>query len=152
MKKCRLGLLVGVAVTVALASAAVAQPPSFLTEEERLVSYCAGVSESRIRSLDQFLKIQCAASTRRECKDADADLKRAKKLDARMWVFLTEKIYTSDERGKSAKELAPKMTAKGSDDWFACQHRLPTQRPDDLLACRETQGCQIEARFKFLPL
>lgn len=138
-------------MTFALVAAARAQAPSFLTEEEKLVSYCAGVSESRMRALDQFLKNQCANSTRRECKDAAADLARAKKLDVRLWAFLTEKIYTSDERGKSAKELAPKMTAKGSDDWFTCQHRLPTQRPDDLLACRETQGCQVEARFPFLP-
>jgi hypothetical protein len=149
--KCGLRLLATAAVTVTLASAAGAQSPSFLTEEERLVSYCAGVSESRMRSLEEYLKTQCAASTRRECKDATADLERAKSLDRRLWAYLTEKIYTSDERGKAAKELAPKMTAKGSDDWFTCAHRLPTQRPDDLLACRETQGCQIEARFSFLP-
>ena len=146
-----LRLLAAAAMTSVMATSADAQSPSFLTEEERLVSYCAGVSESRMRSLDQFLKTQCAASTRRECKDAAADLARAKKLDVRLWAFLTEKIYTSDERGKSAKNLAPKMTAKGSDDWFTCQHRLPNQRPDDLLACRETQGCQVEARFSFLP-
>ena len=146
-----LRLLAAAAMTSVMATSADAQSPSFLTEEERLVSYCAGVSESRMRSLDQFLKTQCAASTRRECKDAAADLARAKKLDVRLWAFLTEKIYTSDERGKSAKDLAPKMTAKGSDDWFTCQHRLPTQRPDDLLACRETQACQVEARFSFLP-
>ena len=149
--KLGLRVLAAVTMTFALAAAARAQAPTFLTEEEKLVSYCAGVSESRMRALDQFLKTQCAASTRRECKDAAADLARAKKLDVRLWAFLTEKIYTSDERGKSAKDLAPKMTAKGSDDWFACQHRLPTQRPDDLLACRETQGCQVESRFSFLP-
>jgi hypothetical protein len=146
-----LRLLAAAAMTSAMATSAGAQSPSFLTEEEKLVSYCAGVSESRMRSLETFLKTQCAASTRRECKDASADLARAKKLDVRLWAYLTEKIYTSDERGQSAKDLAPKMTAKGSDDWFTCQHRLPTQRPDDLLACRETQGCQVEARFPFLP-
>ena len=145
-----LRLLAAVTMTFALTAAARAQAPSFLTEEEKLVAYCAGVSESRMRSLESFVKNQCAASTRRECKDAAADLARAKKLDVRLWAYLTEKIYTSDERGKSAKELAPKMTAKGSDDWFTCQHRPPTQRPDDLLACRETQGCQVEARFSFL--
>ncbi len=149
--KLGLRLLAAAAMTSAMATSAGAQSPSFLTEEEKLVSYCAGVSESRMRSLETFLKTQCAASTRRECKDASADLARAKQLDVRLWAYLTEKIYTSDERGKSAKDLAPKMTAKGSDDWFTCQHRLPTQRPDDLLACRETQGCQVEERFPFLP-
>ena len=149
--KLALRVLAAVMMTSALAASAAAQAPSFLTEEEKLASYCAGVSESRMRALEQFLKTQCAASTRRECKDATADLARAKKLDVRLWAFLTEKIYTSDERGKLAKDLAPKMTAKGSDDWFTCQHRPPTQRPDDLLACRETQGCQVEARFPFLP-
>ncbi|MFI5000191.1 MAG: hypothetical protein ACHQK9_09960 [Reyranellales bacterium] len=148
--KLALHVLAAVAMTVALASAAGAQSPTFLTEEERLVSYCAGVSESRIRSIEEFLKAQCATSTRRECKDAASDLQKAKTLDRKFWAYLTEKIYTSDERGPEAKVLAPKMTAKGSDDWFACQHRPATQRPDDLLACRETQGCQVEKRFLFL--
>ena len=106
--KIGLHLLAAVTMMFALAAAARAQAPSFLTEEEKLVAYCAGVSKSRMRSLKSFIKNQCAASTRRECKDTAADLERAKKFDVRLWAYLTEKIYTSDERGKSAKKLPPR--------------------------------------------
>jgi hypothetical protein len=142
-------LCAAVALILSMTMSVAAQ--SFLTEQERLVSYCAGVSESRVRAFNEFLKAQCSESGRRECKDAAADLQKAETFDRRLWAYLTEKIFTSNERGEAAKSLAPKMTAQGSDDWFACQHRQPNQRPDDLLACRETQGCLIDARFSFLP-
>ncbi len=45
------------------ASVAGAQGVGFLTEQERLASYCAGVSEARMRDMGEFLKNQCAGST-----------------------------------------------------------------------------------------
>ena len=47
-----------------------AQGVGFLTEQERLASYCAGVSEARMLDMNDFLKGQCTgSSTRKECRD-----------------------------------------------------------------------------------
>ena len=65
----RCGRLLAVAGVVVVASQGMAQGVGFLTEQERLASYCAGVSEARIRELDWFLKSKCAGSDRKECRD-----------------------------------------------------------------------------------
>ena len=72
-----LRLFAAVTMTFALVATARAQAPSFLTEEEKLVAYAPVSAKPRMRSLESFIKNQCAASTRRECKDAAAELKRA---------------------------------------------------------------------------
>jgi hypothetical protein len=138
-----LGLALGAAV-------AAAQGVGFLTEQERLASYCAGVSEARMRMMDLFLKGQCANSTRRECKDAAEGLEQAKVRDKRLWDYLTRQIFTSRDQGRRERTLAQKQIAKGNDDWMTCQRRDPTKRPEELLVCRDSHGCLIDARFGFL--
>ena len=134
-----------------VASQAVAQGVGFLTEQERLVSYCAGVSESRMRELAEFLRSECAGSNRKECRESLDELVRTQRMDRRLWAYLTAQIFTSKEQGQREKTLAQKEVARGSDDWLACKRRRPDQNTDDLLICRESQGCLIEARFSFLP-
>ena len=132
------------------AAAAGAQGVGFLTEQERLASYCAGVSEARMRNMELFLKEQCAGSTRRECKDVAEQLEAAKGRDRRLWDYLTRQIFTSRDQGRRERTLAQRQIAKGNDDWLACERRDLGKRPEDLLVCRESQGCQIDARFGFL--
>jgi hypothetical protein len=132
-------------------SQAWAQGVGFLTEQERLASYCAGVSEARMRELDGFQKNKCAGSDRKECRDGLDELVRAQRMDRRLWAYLTGQIFTSKEQGPKEKALSQKEMARGSDDWLACKRRGPDQRADDLLICRESQGCLIDARFSFLP-
>jgi len=138
---------VGLALWAAVAGA---QGVGFLTEQERLASYCAGVSEARMRSFEMFLKEQCAASTRRECKDVAEQLAAAKVRDKRLWDYLTRQIFTSRDQGRRERTLAQTQIGKGNDDWMTCQRRDPTKRPEDLLICRDSQGCLIDARFGFL--
>jgi hypothetical protein len=132
------------------AAVAGAQGVGFLTEQERLASYCAGVSEARMRNMELFLKEQCIGSTRRECKDAAEALDQAKVRDRRLWDYLTRQIFTSRDQGRKERTLAQKQIAKGNDDFLTCRRRDPTKRPEDLLVCRDSQGCQIDARFDFL--
>ena len=132
------------------AAAAGAQGVGFLTEQERLASYCAGVSEARMRNMELFLKEQCAGSTRRECKDVAEQLEAAKGRDRRLWDYLTRQIFTSRDQGRRERTLAQRQIAKGNDDWLTCERRDLGKRPEDLLVCRESQGCQIDARFGFL--
>jgi len=142
----------GLAMGLALwAPQAAAQGVGFLTEQERLASYCAGVSEARMREFDEFLKSKCAGSDRKECRDGLDELVRAQRMDRRLWAYLTSQIFTSKEQGPKEKTLSQKEMARGSDDWLACKRRGPGQRADDLLICRESQGCLIDARFSFLP-
>ena len=146
-----LGLGVGLALALALwAAVAGAQGVGFLTEQERLASYCAGVSEARMRSQDLFLKQQCANSTRRECKDVAEKLEADKVRDKRLWDYLTRQVFTSRDQGRRERTLAQKQIAKGNDDFMTCQRRDPTKRPEELLVCRDSQGCLIDARFGFL--
>jgi hypothetical protein len=136
---------------VASASAARAQGVGFLTEQERLASYCAGVSEARMLEMNDFLKSQCTSnSTRKECRDTAEVLEQAKIRDRRLWDYLTRQIFTSRDQGSREKALAQKSIAKGNADWRACKLRDPTKRPEDLLVCRDAQGCLIDARFGFL--
>jgi len=109
----RLLALAGVAVAgLAMAtSLAIAQGVGFLTEQERLASYCAGVSEARMRELDVFLKSKCTGSDRKECRDSLDELERAQKMDRRLWGYLTGQIFTSKEHG--AKEKLLSQTAMG---------------------------------------
>jgi len=58
--------VIAAAALAMVASQAGAQGVGFLTEQERLASYCAGVSEARMRELDAFLKNKCAGSDRKE--------------------------------------------------------------------------------------
>jgi hypothetical protein len=132
------------------AAVAAAQGVGFLTEQERLASYCAGVSESRVRNMEQFLKEQCAGSTRPECKDTAGALETAKARDRRLWDYLTRRVFTSRDQGRRERTLAQKQIGKGNDDWLACERRDFGKRPEDLLVCRETQGCLIDGRFGFL--
>jgi hypothetical protein len=132
------------------AGSAGAQGVGFLTEQERLASYCAGVSEARMRFMELFLKEQCVGSTRRECKDVAESLDQAKVRDRRLWDYLTRQIFTSRDQGRKERTLAQKQIAKGNDDFLTCQRRDFGKRPEDLPACRESQGCQIDARFGFL--
>ena len=104
-----------------------------------------------LRELDEFLKNKCAGSDRKECRDGLDDLVRAQRMDRRLWGYLTGQIFTSKEQGPKEKALSQKEMARGSDDWLACKRRRPDQRADDLLICRESQGCLIDARFSFLP-
>ena len=136
---------------VATAPAARAQGVGFLTEQERLASYCAGVSEARMLEMNDFLKGQCTgSSTRKECRDAAEALERAKIRDRRLWDYLTRQIFTSREQGSRERALAQRSIAKGNGDWLACKLRDPTKRPEDLVVCRDSQGCLIDARFGFL--
>jgi hypothetical protein len=132
------------------AAVAGAQGVGFLTEQERLATYCAGVSEARMRSMELFLKEQCASSTRRECKDVAEQLATAKVRDKRLWDYMTRQIFTSRDQGRRERTLAQNQIAKGSNDWMSCERRDPTKRPEDLLICRDSQGCLIDARFGFL--
>lgn len=143
-------LLVAAAVAGG-AWAAAAQGVGFLTEQQRLASYCTGVSEARMRGLTDFLKNQCTGSSRKECRDAQADLDKAQAMDRRLWAYIMEQIFNSTDQGPREKLLAQKAMSKGSDDWVACEHRSSDQKSDDLLVCRESQGCLIGARFSFLP-
>jgi hypothetical protein len=132
------------------APAAGAQGVGFLTEQERLASYCAGVSEARMRDMGEFLKKRCAGSKRRECREVAAELEKAKVQDRRLWDYLTRQIITSREQGKREKTLSANTIAKGNNDWLACRQRDPRKPADELLVCRESQGCLMNARFGFL--
>lgn len=141
--------IVGLGIALGAAVAA-AQGVGFLTEQERLASYCAGVSEARMRGMALFLREQCANSTRRECKDSAESLEQAKVRDKRLWDYLTRQIFTSRDQGRRERTLAQKQIAKGNEDVMTCQRRDPTKRPEELLVCRDSQGCLIDARFGFL--
>jgi hypothetical protein len=132
------------------APAAGAQGVGFLTEQERLASYCAGVSEARMREMSEFLKNQCVGSTRRECREMAEELEKAQVRDRRLWDYLTRQIIASREQGKREKTLSQATIAKGNNDWLACKRRDPRKPADELLICRESQGCLIDARFSFL--
>ena len=153
-KRGRLLALASAAVAAGLAIAApsaTAQGVGFLTEHERLASYCAGVSEARMRELDEFLKGKCTGSNRKECRDSLDELARTQRMDRRLWGYLTTQIFTSKEHGAKEKLLSQTEMARGSDDWLGCKRRSPDKRAEDLLICRESQGCLIDARFSFLP-
>jgi hypothetical protein len=134
-----------------MAGWAMAQGVGFLTEQERLASYCAGVSEARMRELDQFLKGKCVGSDRKECRDSLDELERAQKMDRRLWGYLTGQIFNAKDHGPKEKVLSQTEMARGGDDWLGCKRRSPDKRAEDLLICRESQGCLIDARFSFLP-
>ena len=95
--------LLAVAGLAMVASQAMAQGVGFLTEQERLASYCAGVSEARMRELGEFLKNKCAGSDRKECRDSLDELARAQQMDRRLWGYLTSQIFTSKEQGPKEK-------------------------------------------------
>jgi hypothetical protein len=103
-----------------------------------------------MRELGELLKGDCAASTRRECKDVAGTLEQARLRDRRLWDYLTRQIFTSRDQGRRERTLAQTQIAKGNDDWLTCKRRDPTKRPEELLVCREVQGCLIDARFGFL--
>jgi hypothetical protein len=128
-----------------------AQGVGFLTEQQRLASYCAGVTESRMRELSDFLKRDCAGSKRKECVSAIQDLARAQTLDRRLWAYLTTDIFASKEQGPLERALAQRSMDKGASDWGACNRRAPGDDGDGLAACRESRGCEVETRFSFLP-
>jgi hypothetical protein len=132
------------------APAAGAQGVGFLTEQERLASYCAGVSDARMRDMGEFLENRCAGSKRRECREMAAELEKAKVQDRRLWDYLTRQIITSREQGKREKTLSANTIAKGNNDWLACRQRDPRKPADELPVCRESQGCLMEARFGYL--
>jgi hypothetical protein len=139
------------AVALALwAPAASAQGVGFLSENERLASYCAGVSEARLRDLNEFLKNQCTGSKRRECRETAAELEKAELRDRRLWDYLTRQIIASRDQGKREKTLSQNAIAKGNNDWLTCKRRDPRAPAEELLVCRESQGCLIDARFGFL--
>jgi hypothetical protein len=130
--------------------AAGAQGVGFLTEHERLASYCAGVSEARMRDMNAFLKNQCTGSKRRECRETAEELEKAKVRDRRLWDYLTRQIITSREQGKREKMLSTATIAKGDSDWLTCKQRDPRKPAEELRVCRESQGCLMDARFGFL--
>jgi hypothetical protein len=140
-------LIVGVALW---APGAGAQGVGFLTEQERLASYCAGVSEARMRDMSEFLKNQCVGSKRRECRERAEELEKAKVRDRRLWDYLTRQIIMSREQGKREKTLSTTTIAKGNNDWLTCKQRDPAKPAEELLVCRESQGCLIDSRFGFL--
>jgi hypothetical protein len=143
-----------VAALVALSGGAPrvsAQGVGFLTEQQQLASYCAGVSESRKRELNDFIKNECAGSRRKECTAAADALGRAQILDRRLWAYRTTESFTSKDQGPRERALAQRAIDRGGNDWVACSRRPSGTSPDDLLICRESQGCLIDARFSFLP-
>jgi len=96
----RLCLLAGLGLAAANATAE-AQGVGFLTENERLASYCAGVSEARLREMGEFLKAQCIGSTRKECREVSDELEKAKVRERRLWDYLTRQIFTSPREQKT---------------------------------------------------
>ena len=44
-----------------------------------------------------------------------------------------------------------RQPAGDPDCRLGCKRRSPDKRAEDLLICRESQGCLIDARFSFLP-
>jgi hypothetical protein len=142
--------LLAITATAGVAAAALAQPVGFLTEQQRLASYCAGVSEARMRQLETFIKSECASSQRRECREATDNLDKQKVMDRRLWDFLKEEIYNNKDQGKNERKWSITVMSRGSDDWTSCQ-RLPVNQRGDTLPCREANGCLIDTRFRFLP-
>jgi hypothetical protein len=147
----RLCLLAGLGLAMAIPEAK-AQGVGFLTENERLASYCAGVSEARMRELSEFLKAQCVSSSRKECREATEELEKAKVRDRRLWDYLTRQVLNSRDHGRREKRLMEASVAKGNADWLACKRRDYGKRPEELLVCRDSDGCRIDARFDFLDL
>jgi hypothetical protein len=145
----RLCLLAGLCLAMASQPAG-AQGVGFLTENERLASYCAGVSEARMREMSEFLKSQCASSSRRECRETTEELEKTRVRDQRLWDYLTRQIVNSRDHGRREKRLMEASIAKGNADWLACKRREFGKRPEELLVCRDTEGCRIDARFDFL--
>ena len=138
------------AMALGVVSDVAAQPLSFLTEQQKLASYCAGVSESRLRELGDLVKNDCANSKRRDCVKAGDDLGKAQIMDRRLWSYLND-LYTSKDFGSRQKMLSQQSMAKGSEDLTTCKRRPPGQEADDLPVCRESLGCLIDVRFSFLP-
>ena len=128
-----------------------AQSLSFLTEQQKIASYCAGVSESRLRELGDFVKNQCVGSSRKECVTASDNLVKQQILDRRLWDYLKSDVYAYKSSGERQKMLSQEAMGKGSEDWLACKRKLPGQAPEDVPACREVQGCQSPQRLTFLP-
>ncbi|HSI02245.1 MAG TPA: hypothetical protein VLA02_16720 [Reyranella sp.] len=145
----RLCLLAGLGLAATIPTAE-AQGVGFLTENERRASYCAGVSEARLREVGEFLKAQCADSNRKECREASDALETARIRDHRLWDYLTRQIFTSRDQGKREKRLAETAIAKGTGDWLACKRRDFGKPAHDLLVWRDSEGCLIDARFGFL--
>jgi hypothetical protein len=83
-----------------------AQGVGFLTEQERLASYCAGVSEARMRELDEFLKNKCAGSDRKECRDSIDELARAQRMDRGYGPTSPARSSPPRSRGQGPKEKA----------------------------------------------
>jgi hypothetical protein len=146
----RLGLAAAGMSLALLSALAQAQGVGFLTEQERLASYCAGVSEARMRDMGEFLKSQCAGSSRKECREVSEELEKAKVRDRRLWDYLTRQIFTSKDQGRREKALAQASIAKGNTDLLACKRRDFGTPAESLLVCRDTDGCSIDARFGFL--
>jgi len=145
----RLCLLAGLGLAAANATAE-AQGVGFLTENERLASYCAGVSEARLREMGEFLKAQCIGSTRKECREVSDELEKAKVRERRLWDYLTRQIFTSREHGRRERRLAEAAIAQGNSDWLACRQRDFGKPAHELLACRDSEGCRNDTRFGFL--
>ena len=145
--------VIAVAMVLALwaGSDSLAQGVGFLTEQQRLASYCTGVSEARVRELNDFLKVDCAGSKRKECAAAADELARAQVMDRRLWAYLMKEIFTSKDQGPRERALSYGQMTKGGDDWVACKRRPPRTDPDSLPVCRESRGCLIGERFSFLP-
>ncbi len=121
----RLGPLLIVGV-VLWAPALGAQGVGFLTEQERLASYCAGVFEARMRDMSEFLKNQCAGSTRRECR-AMAEDSRRRRCTIAACGTIARQIIASREQGKREKALSTNTIAKGHNDWLTSKQRDPRQ-------------------------
>lgn len=144
-------IAVSIALGIATADTSFAQGVGFLTEQQRLASYCTGVSEARMRELNDFIKIDCAGSKRKECERAADELGRAQIMDRRLWSYLMSQIFASKEQGPRERALAYSAMTKGGDDWAACKRRPSRSDPDNFPACRDSRGCLIIERFSFLP-
>jgi hypothetical protein len=128
-----------------------AQGVGFLTEQQRFASYCTGVTEARMRELNDFLKNECANSRRKQCMTASEELARAKTLDRRLWAYLTANIFASKEQGPLERALAQRSMDKGANDRDTCRRNPNGADSDQLAVCRESRSCRGEARFTFLP-
>src|SRR6185436_935420 len=99
-------MVAGLGLALSATAAAAQGGVGFLTEQQRLASYCAGVEEARLREIEFFLKEQCVGSTRRDCKEAAETLEQSKLRDRRLWDYLSRHVFTFRDQGRRERTLA----------------------------------------------
>ena len=121
--------------------------------EAELANPAGGFDQVRFTALvKERAQLEETAATYRRYRKTLDELERAQKMDRRLWAYLTAQIFNSKDHGPKEKLLSQTEMSRGSDDWLGCKRRSPDKPAEDLLICRESQGCLIDARFSFLPL